>query len=157
MSEQQSSGDVQGVGPEAWGRIAGHSRHGDLTLDQLVELQPGLGRLMPEISDHYWLLYYAGTGGNWRLAQHCVGQIRSRFRIGTITRPQMKPLLEEFQQQYLGPIEAAVRAGNREAFEQAFQAGIQGLNAKHAEAGHPEIRWQLSSEPPKHLYLGPIE
>ncbi len=30
--------------------IRGRSRHVELRIDQLVELQPGLGRLMPEVS-----------------------------------------------------------------------------------------------------------
>ena len=44
--------------------IVGHTKHGDLTLDQLAELQPGLGTLMRDISDRYWILYYAAQGGN---------------------------------------------------------------------------------------------
>ena len=33
--------------------LVGHTKHGDLTLDQLAELQPGLGTLMRDISDRW--------------------------------------------------------------------------------------------------------
>ena len=31
--------------------IVGRTKHGELTLDQIAELQPGLGTLMREVSD----------------------------------------------------------------------------------------------------------
>ena len=46
----------------------GRTKHGELTLDQIAELQPGLGTLMRDISDRYWIAYYAAKGGNWKLA-----------------------------------------------------------------------------------------
>ena len=42
-----------------------HTKHGDLALDQIAEMMPGMARLMVEISDRYWIMYYAAKGGNW--------------------------------------------------------------------------------------------
>lgn len=137
-------------------RPVGRTRHGELTLDQIAEIQPGLGRLMPEVSNHYWIMFYAARGGNWALARHCLGQIRALFRIGAVTRPRMRPYLEAFDKDYLGPIETAIRNQDLPAFEEAYRRGIQGANETHAAVGHPEIVWQLPPTPPQHLYLGPI-
>ncbi len=84
-------------------RLVGRTRHGELTLDQMAEIQPGLGRLMPEVSNHYWIMFYAARGGNWGLARYCLGQIRALFRVGATTRPRMRPYLEAFDRDYLGP------------------------------------------------------
>jgi|DewCreStandDraft_2_1066082.scaffolds.fasta_scaffold00520_10 hypothetical protein len=137
-------------------RIVGRTRHGELTLDQIAAIQPGLGRLMPEVSNHYWIMFYAARGGNWALARYCLGQVRALFRIGMVTRPRMRPHLEAFDRDYLGPIEAAIRDQDLAAFEAAYRRGIEGANATHAAVGHPEIIWQLPPDPPKHLYLGPL-
>ncbi|MCZ7626382.1 MAG: hypothetical protein M5R38_11860 [Candidatus Methylomirabilis sp.] len=50
--------------------IVGRTKHGELTLDQIAELQPGLGQLMPLMSERYWICYYAAKGGNWALAAY---------------------------------------------------------------------------------------
>ncbi len=151
MSERAEGDQGQGGVP------VGRTRHGELTLDEIAGIQPGLGRLMPLVSDRYWILYYAAHGGNWRLAQYCAGQIRALFRVGATTRPKMRPYLEAFDRDHLRPIEAALRARDLAALEAAFRAGIAAANAMHAEVGHPEIVWQLPPTPPQHLYLGPIE
>ena len=40
-----------------------------MTLDELGMTQPGLARIMPEISVRIWKLYYAGKARNWPLAR----------------------------------------------------------------------------------------
>jgi hypothetical protein len=135
----------------------GRSRHGELTLDQIAELQPGLGRLMPDVSERYWILYYAARGGNWGLARYCVQQIRALFRVGATTRPQMRRYLEAFDQGHLGAIDEAIAKQDFAAFEVAYRKGIDGANAFHAATNHPEIVWQLPPNPPQHLYLGPVD
>ena len=133
--------------------IVGRSRHGALTLDQLAALQPGLGRLMPEISDRYWILYYAAQAGHWRLAGYQLRQVRNLMMIGATTRPAQAQRLSDFTAHYLGPIEKAIMAEDFAAFDQAFRASVTAVNAYHVETGHPEIVWQLPDEPPKHLAL----
>jgi len=75
---------------ETPGQPVGRTRYGELTLDQIAEVQPGLGRLMPLVSDRYWIMYYAARGGNWALARYCLDQIRALFRVGATTRPQFR-------------------------------------------------------------------
>jgi hypothetical protein len=75
---------------------SGRSRHGELSLDQLAELQPGLGRLMPDVGRRYWILFYAARGGNWELAHYQWRQLRHLFQIGATTRPKMAVHLEAF-------------------------------------------------------------
>ncbi|HET7009344.1 MAG TPA: hypothetical protein VFI11_01090 [Anaerolineales bacterium] len=122
-------------------------------MDQLVELQPGLGRLMPEVSRRYWILYYAAKGGNWPLAGHQLRQMRHLFRMGSTTRPKMAKHLDAFQQGTLDGLEAAIQARDWPEFDRQFQAGIQSANRFHVTTNHPEIRWKLPANPPEDMDL----
>jgi len=133
----------------------GRSRHVELSLDQLVELQPGLGRLMPEVARRYWILYYAARGGNWDLAAFQLRQIVHLFRIGATTRPKMEKHLEAFRRGTLEALAQAIEARDAAAFESAYHHGIESANRFHQTTGHPEIRWRLPETPPADLDLGP--
>src|SRR3972149_3150303 len=103
----------------------GRSRHVELSLDQLVELQPGLGRLMPEVSRRYWVLYYAARGGNWELAAYQLRQIVQLFRIGSTTRPKMEKHLEAFRLGTLEHLAAAVEGRDWPTFDSAYRPGAE--------------------------------
>jgi hypothetical protein len=135
--------------------VTGKTKHGELTLDQMASMQPGLGRLMPEVGERYWILYYAAKGGNWKLAHYQLRNIRNLFNIGMQTRPKMASYLEAFDQGHLAAIERAIGAQDWEAFDRAYHDGIAGLNKMHAATDHGYIVWKLPAEPPKHLELGP--
>jgi len=135
--------------------MRGRSRHVELTLDQLVELQPGLGRLMPEVGRRYWILFYAAQGGNWELARHQWRALQHLFNMGAVLRPKMAKHLHAFQAGTMGALETALEERDWPAFEHAFRDGIERANQFHQATGHPEIRWRLPSEPPRDLDLGP--
>jgi len=134
---------------------SGRSRHGELTLDQLVELQPGLGRLMPDVGRRYWILFYAARGGNWELAHYQWRQLRHLFQIGATTRPKMAIHLEAFTAGAMHALEEAITGRDWDAFEKAYRSGIEIANRFHQVTGHPEIRWRLPDAEPEELDLGP--
>ncbi|HSR48733.1 MAG TPA: hypothetical protein VLL77_12195 [Anaerolineales bacterium] len=135
--------------------VRGRSRHGELDLDQLVELQPGLGRLMPEVGRRYWVLYHAAHGGNWGLAAYQLRQIVHLFRIGSTTRPKRAAMMESYRQEIFEPLAAAIEAGDLLAFDRIYEEGIRSADRFHAATNHPEIRWRLPAAPPPDLDLGP--
>ena len=127
--------------------------HTEITLDQLGEIQPGLARLMVEVSDRYWILYYAAQGGNWKLAALQSSELEKALKIGIITRPKYNAHLEAFVKGPLSVINKAIEGRDWTAFESAYNAGIIAANAYHRKWDHEEIVWQLPHEPPKHLRL----
>jgi hypothetical protein len=135
--------------------LVGKTKHGELTLDQLAELQPGLGQLMPLMSDRYWILYYAAKGGNWALADYQLRSLRSLFRKGTTTRSKYKPLLDEFSARIFDPLTAHITAKNFPEFEKVYFDGVELTNKMHVATKHGEIIWKLPARPPAHLDLGP--
>lgn len=131
----------------------GHTKHGDLSLDQIADLMPGMARLMLEISDRYWILYYAAQGGNWDLARHQFGEIRKAMQSAGVTRPKYQEPLAGFEKEKLMPILSAIRAKDWPAFEVAYNDCASAANEMHVEFGYGYVDWQLPPEPPKHLRL----
>ena len=136
--------------------VVARTKHGELTLDQIAELQPGLGTLMRDVSDRYWIAYYAAKGGNWELAAYQLRGVRSLFKKGVMTRPKYKGMLENYTKKILDPLEQQVAAKNFAEFEKTYRAGIDLANTMHKATDHPEIVWKLPPSPPQHLDLGPI-
>jgi len=130
-----------------------HTRYGDLTLDQIAELQPGMARLMVEVSDRFWILYYAAKAGNWEMARHEFGELRKALQMAGVTRPKYKEPLEGFTNEKLMPVLNAVRASDWSTFEQAFGEAAEAANEMHGEFGYAYIQWRLPGEPPPHLKL----
>ena len=135
--------------------IVGRTKHGELTLDQLAELQPGLGTLMRDISDRYWILYYAAKGGNWDLAAYQLRGLRSLYKKGATTRPKYKGMLDNYAGKIFDPLDKHVAARNFPAFEKTYMAGIELANKMHVASNHGEVVCKLPPTPPQHLDLGP--
>jgi len=130
------------------------TKHGQLTLEEIAELQPGLATLMRDISDRYWIAYYAAQGGNWALAAYQLRATRKRLAEGALTRPKHKAMLESYTQQLIEPLLAQCDQKDFVAFDRLYREGIALANRMHATTKHPEIVWKLPSRPPEHLELG---
>ena len=131
-----------------------HAKHGDLTLDQIAEMQPGMARLMMELSDRYWILYYAAQAENWQLARHELSELRKTNQIAAVVRPKYRDALAAFDTEFLKPVEEALRAKDWPKLDVAFRRSVEGINAAHEDTGHGYIEWQLPGDPPPYLRLG---
>jgi len=128
-----------------------------LSIDDLAVLQPGLARLMPEIGQRYWKLYYAARSGNWVLANFQMGEIGTLMETGIITRPKYTEHLEAFIKDDLGAIGAAIKAKDWAAFEAAFVQGVQNANDYHKVYDKDYLVWKLPDYPPPDLDMTPLE
>jgi hypothetical protein len=135
--------------------IVGRTKHGELTLDQLAELQPGLGQLMPLVSERYWTLYYAAKGGNWALADYELRGLKSLWTKMSTTRPKFKGMLDNYAKNIFEPLAQQIAAKDFAAFDKTYRQGIDLANTMHRATDHPEIVWKLPPNPPQHLDLGP--
>lgn len=131
------------------------TKHGEISLDQLAEIQPGMARLMDEVARRYYYTYYAAKGGNWQLASHQLKEMISVLKIASITRPKYSEDILKFEKEYLSPIGEAIKEMNWEKFEETYQRGIKGSDFYHDKYGKTYIRYTLPPEPPTHLELKP--
>ncbi len=130
-------------------KIVIKTKHGDLSLDQLAEVQPGMARLMKEVGERYHILYYAAKGGNWQLAKHELSQVISLHKAGATLRPKYAADLTSFIQNYLNPIMDSIGAKDWKSFEAAYKKGIDGSNVLHEKYNYGYIRYVLPKNPPE--------
>ena len=60
----------------------------EMAIDEMAMIQPGLGRIMPEIGARTWKLYYAGKAQNWPNALYQWKEGKKLFELGAYTRPK---------------------------------------------------------------------
>jgi hypothetical protein len=137
--------------------VVAHTKHGDLTLDQLAEVQPGLARLMEELARHFYYLYYAAQGGNWDLARLHYGSCLAVIRAARTLRAKYAADLTAFEDAYLQPLAGAITQKDWAAFEPAYRRAIEGSDQYHDKYGYSYIRYVLPPTPPPHLDLNPPE
>lgn len=137
--------------------IKAKTPQGEISLDQLASIQPGMAALMEEAGERYTHAYYAAKGGNWKLAAHHMNGLKRAFRTATLTRPKYADDLAKFDIEYLTPIFKAIHDKDWREFEWAFKNGEVGSDTYHDKWGFTHIRYLLPKEPPSNLYLGPPE
>jgi len=143
--------------PTMSSEIKAKTKHGEMTIDQIAEIQPGMAKIMQAISHDYSYAYYAAKGGNWRLAAHELSLVRTEFRTAKVTRPKYAEELDVFDAECLVPILKAIQNEDWGACEEAFEKGIEGSDKYHDKHGCNYIKFVLPREPPADLHLGPTE
>ncbi len=122
--------------------------HGSITLDQIAEIQPGLGTVMLEYGNRFYIMYYAAKNGNWDLAGYQLKEALEIQETGETTRQGRAPMLKSFESAYLGPLNNTINAKDWNAFQTAYNNTINGCNGCHAANQFPYIKYTLPSNPP---------
>jgi len=143
------------TGCQQQGEVSGKTKGGDkLTIDQIAEIQPGLGTVMVEVGNRWWWLFYAGDAGNWDLAAYQSKETKEIIEVGETTRPKRKPGLESFVDNSMKPVDDAIKAKDKAAFKSAFTKATNACNGCHASETDAEgnnfsyIKWKLPTEKP---------
>lgn len=133
--------------------IVARTKHGELTLDQLAEIQPGMSRLMVELSNRFTIMVHAGRGGNWGLAHFQFRQIRSLFKIMATVRPKYTEALQAFEKDFMLGVETAIKDQDAAGLNAAAERAVKESDAVHTRFGYPYIRYRIPEHPPEHLDL----
>ncbi len=126
---------------KAPGEIVATTKHGNLTLNQIAEIQPGLGTVMIEYGTRFYRTYQAAKEGNWDLAKYELKEAKEIQEVGETTRPNKAAMLKTFESAYLDPLDKAIDAKNWNTFETAYNKAVEGCNNCHAATGHPYIKY----------------
>lgn len=129
--------------------------HTEMTLEDVAIIQPGLGRIMPEIGARTWKLYYAAEAKNWPLARFQAKEAKKLMELCMITRPKYEENLTEFLTEKWEPILKAIEEQDWSGFEKAFHEAVDAGNAYHELRDKPYIKWRLPASPPPDLDLTP--
>jgi hypothetical protein len=131
------------------------SGHREMSLEEVATIQPGLGRIMPEIGQRTWKLYYAAKAENWPLATFQAKEIKGLMELGAFTRPKHEDALNKFMEENWKPVQDAINKKDFRTFEQAFHQAVEAANAYHDLKDKPYIVWRLPETPPPDLDLRP--
>ena len=134
-------------------KIVVKTRHGELTLEQLAEVQPGVARLMKEIGERFDVLYHAAKAGCWRLAQHELSVVISMFKTGATLRPKYSKDFASFAESSLHSIGESIKSKDWKRFEAAFNKSVEESNKFHEKYEYGFIRYVVSKNPPENLNL----
>ena len=141
--------------PVPGSRVRATTKHGTLTVDELAAMQPGMARLMDELSHRFWVLYYGAKGGNWELAGYMEREGEKLLDTMALSRPKYKADLVAFAAERLKPLEQAIEARDFPAFDEAYRRAVDASDAYHAKYAKGFIRFRLPDRPPEWFDLGP--
>lgn len=136
-------------------RVQATTKHGTLSVDDLAAMQPGMARLMDELSRRYWVLYYAAKAGNWELALYMEKEAEKILHTAAVARPKYRDDIAAFTQDRLGPVARALEAKDWPAFEAGYRRGIEDSNVFHDKYNKRFIRFRLPDHPPEWFDLAP--
>src|SRR3979409_227875 len=105
-------------------RVRATTKHGMLTVDEIAAMQPGMARLMDELSRRYWVLYYAAKAGNWELAADEEKETEKLLKTAAASRPKYRDDIATFIRLRLAPLAAAIEAKDWPSFELAYERGV---------------------------------
>jgi len=129
--------------------------HREVTVEEIGMIQPGLARIMPEVGQRTWKLYYAAKEGHWALAKFQWGEIKELMELGAFTRPKHEEALNQFLAEDWPALGKAIQNEDFPAFEAAFHHAIEQANAYHELKDKPYIRWKLPDHAPPDLDMKP--
>ena len=110
---------------------------------------PGLGEFMSDIQVHHAKLWFAGTAGNWKLADFEVGEIKETLddvvkycsdRPEVASLPMIRPALDS--------VSVTVNSGNLPAFKSAFVSLTSACNNCHRAVKHEFNVIKVPDSPP---------
>lgn len=127
----------------------------ELGLDELAAIQPGMARLMVEVSDRMWKCYHAGRARNRPLARYELSEATKIMKTAVTVRPKYTESMERFIAEEIADLRRVVEAEEWDRFEEAFSAVVGATNRYHGEFDKGFIVWKVPPEPPPDLDLAP--
>ena len=127
----------------------------ELTLDELAGIQPGMARLMVEVSDRMWKCYHAGKARNRPLARYQLSEATKIMKGSVIVRPKYTDSMQRFIDEEMASLRQVVEAEEWDRFDSVFEAVVRATNRYHEEFEKGFLVWTVPQDPPRDLDLTP--
>jgi hypothetical protein len=126
-----------------------HSRHGDLTLEQIADSLAGTGEVMSSASHCFGTTWHAGLAGKWDLAAYYTRRVRGLMRTLAVRRPKYAGQLDEFVRDGLEPLLRAIVDHDEPEFRSRYAGCVEMANRYHVDTGHAYIEWSPPAASPE--------
>ena len=125
----------------------------NLTLQNIADIQPGLGTIMVEFGHRFYVAYYAAKAENWGLAGYQLHELIEAIEVAEITRPKYKVKLKAFEDHFIKPLQENIKSKSSKKFSKNYTSTIDACNTCHIDMGHPYIQYKLPSSAPLTLKM----
>ncbi|NNN20812.1 MAG: hypothetical protein HKL80_02255 [Acidimicrobiales bacterium] len=106
-----------------------------MSLDELGSLQPGMARLMVEISGRMSKCWWAGKYKNTPLAKFQLAEAVKLLKMSSFVRPKYDNDMLDFLDKFITPIRTALQGENWEDFYTSFDLLVIEANRYHERYG----------------------
>jgi hypothetical protein len=118
---------------------------------EIEDLKPGLGEIMGVIQQHHAKLYYAGSKGNWPLADYELGEIQESLDDAVKFNPTFKgapvaDLVPSLTKNPLTLMHDAIEKKDKKSFLQAYTPLSKACSNCHKAANHPFVQIQIPTD-----------
>lgn len=127
----------------------------DLDLDELATIQPGMARLMVEVSDRMWKCCHAGRAGNRPVARYMLSEATKILKAAVVVRPKYADAMQRFVVEEMATLRGMVEAEDWEGFEEALADVVTAVNRYHEDFDKGFLVWKVPPDPPADLDLTP--
>jgi hypothetical protein len=114
--------------------------HANMTLKQLVDIQPGLGTVMIEYNARMNNLWFAAQKLNWDMVHYQIFEMKEIQETGESTRPGRDSALKAFESAFLEPMDHAAQAKDLTVFTKSYDSAIAGCNGCHAASSSSQFK-----------------
>ncbi len=127
-----------------------------MTLDQLAELQPGMARLMVEISGRMSKCFYAGKHKNTPLARFQLSEAVKLLKMSSFVRPKYLSDMNLFLSNYIERLQLSIAKENWVEFENIFAEIVTEVNRLHAKYNKEFLVWKIPTREPEDIDFTPL-
>ena len=101
----------------------------------LEALRPNVTVLMPDFSERFHVMHYAGEAGDWAVAAHEFLEMQRMVEVVNAIDPDKGALMKGFMTGSFNKINAAIEHENPKSFNKALTETVKNCNACHAAVG----------------------
>lgn len=123
---------------------------GKITLQQLADVQPGAGSIMPLIGKRATIAYYAAKAGKWKLAEYELDELGENAEVIEVTRPKHKKGISHFLKgKSFKRLKSAAKKKNMASFQTNFDKTVKACNSCHKSSKKSFIIYKLPKTQPE--------
>lgn len=114
---------------------------------RLKAIQQTFTTLMPDFSERFHVMHFAGEAGDWTVAAHEVIEMQRMVKIAKLIEPKKGKLMEAFMDRNLNQLKESIEHANIKSFIKAMNKTIQNCNNCHraAEAAHIKVSMDMDN------------
>ena len=114
-------------------------------VESLQAIQPTITSLMPDFSERFHVMHYAGEAEDWALASHELLGLKRLIEIMKQVDPETGAMVNGFLLGNINRIDAAIEHKNIKSFQKSLKQTVENCNSCHVAVGSPSMKVVLDA------------